>query len=67
MQCTIKHGLESQLIILNMNIIKPNMEFMKSINLKFKKGFLDSKGGRDPWMNTSHTLITTFKKIKVSY
>ena len=49
-----------------MNIIKPNMEFMKSINLKFKNSFLDSKGGRDLWMNTSPTLITTFEKIEVS-
>ena len=55
MKLIIKYGLESQLTIINMNIIKPNMKFMKSIYLKFKNSFLDSNGGRNPWMNTAHT------------
>ena len=63
MKRIIKHGLESQLIIINMDIIKSNMEFMKSINLKFKNSFLDSKGGRDPWMNTLHILDGNFLKL----
>ncbi|KAF3682566.1 hypothetical protein FXO38_01232 [Capsicum annuum] len=39
------------------------MEFMKFIYLKSKNSFLDSKGGRDRWMNISHTLVKELPKF----
>ena len=60
MKLIMKHGFETQFFIINVNIIKSNMEFMKFIHLKFKNDFLDSKGERNTWMNTSHTLVPEF-------